>query len=323
MRHLLSALAVFLALTASARVAAQPAPPSPLPPQPTQPAPAAPPARPRPPVIDVHVHSTRITPQQELERMSALNIRYVVVTSLGPDLPAWAAALPADRYHASLALPCEGGVALEVKRPCWAGKNTLPPVGWVRAELKAGRLKGLGEITAAHIGLSPADKSLEPYWALAEEFDVPIAFHMGQGPQNAAYEGNPSGSVFPKYRQVLTSPDLLEETLLRHKRARVLLMHAGWPYQDTTLSILWGHPNVYVDIAGLQGGPRAIYYRYLRALIDSGFGKRILFGSDSPNLAGPAIDALVNADFITAEEKADILCENARRFYRLNEAVCR
>jgi len=59
-------------------------------------------------------------------------------------------------------------------------------------------------------------------------------------------------------------------------------------------------------------------------LVDAGFGKRIMFGSDTP--AGSdrrGIDAILAADFLTAEQKADILCGNAMRFLRLPEAVCR
>ena len=43
-------------------------------------------APPRPPIIDVHVHSTNTSPQQALERMKSLNIRFLVVSSLTSDL---------------------------------------------------------------------------------------------------------------------------------------------------------------------------------------------------------------------------------------------
>jgi len=45
---------------------------------------------PRPPVIDMHVHSTNITPEQELKRMAQFNIRYLVVSTLSADFPKWA-----------------------------------------------------------------------------------------------------------------------------------------------------------------------------------------------------------------------------------------
>jgi hypothetical protein len=52
---------------------------------------------PRPPVIDMHVHSTNTSPQDQIARMTALNVRYVWVATLAPELGAWAAALPATQ----------------------------------------------------------------------------------------------------------------------------------------------------------------------------------------------------------------------------------
>jgi Amidohydrolase len=73
----------------------------------------------------------------------------------------------------------------------------------------------------------------------------PVAIHMGSGPPNAAYEAR---YKLPESRMALNDPLLLEEVLLRHKRLRVLLMHAGWPFLELTVALLYAHPNVY-------GGP--------------------------------------------------------------------
>jgi hypothetical protein len=43
-------------------------------------------------------------------------------------------------------------------------------------------------------GLAPNDPGLEPYFALAEELDVPVGIHVGLGPPGAAYAES------PKYR---------------------------------------------------------------------------------------------------------------------------
>jgi predicted TIM-barrel fold metal-dependent hydrolase len=67
-------------------------------------------------------------------------------------------------------------------------------------------------------------------------------------------------------------PLLLEEVLLRHKRLRLFVMHAGWPRLDSMLALLYGHPNVYVDVAALQAPfivPRSGYFRYLRELVEA------------------------------------------------------
>ena len=152
-----------------------------------------------------------------------------------------------------------------------------------------------------------------------------VAIHMGPGPPGAAYPSSPVPFKFPEFRMALGNPLLLEEVLLRHKRLRVVVMHAGWPALDSMLALLYAHPNVYVDVAALQAQfavPRASYYRYLRGLVEGGYAKRIVFGSDFADQVGPGIDAVLAADFLTQDQKSDILCNNAARFLRLDAAVC-
>ena len=43
-----------------------------------------------------------------------------------------------------------------------------------------------------------------------------------------------------------------------------------------------------------------------------------MFGSDFPNQVGPGVDAILQMEFLSAEQKADILCNNAARFLRLS-----
>jgi predicted TIM-barrel fold metal-dependent hydrolase len=68
--------------------------------------------------------------------------------------------------------------------------------------------------------------------------------------------------------------------------------------------------------------PRPVAYRYLKSLIDNGLGKRLMFGSDQmiwPEVIGENIEAIETADFLTEEQKRDILYNNAARFLRLSD----
>ena len=119
---------------------------------------------------------------------------------------------------------------------------------------------------------------------------------------------------------------LLEEAMMRHKKLRLYAMPAGWPMLEPLIALLYAHPGVYVDVGGLQASlvPRASYYRHLRELVGAGFAKRIMFGSDFPvGGVGKGIDAILAADFRSADQKADILFGNAQRFFRLPESACR
>lgn len=56
------------------------------------------------------------------------------------------------------------------------------------------------------------------------------------------------------------------------------------------------------------------------ALVDAGFSDRILFGSDASLEEG--VDAIMEAGFLTPEQKEAILCRNAARFLRLGDEIC-
>lgn len=66
--------------------------------------------------------------------------------------------------------------------------------------------------------------------------------------------------------------------------------------------------------------PKKEFYNYLQRLIDAGFEKRIMFGSDEmqwPDALSAAVDTIQNAPMLTPEQKRDILYNNAARFLRL------
>jgi predicted TIM-barrel fold metal-dependent hydrolase len=177
-----------------------------------------------------------------------------------------------------------------------------------------GQVAVLGEVMAQYEGVSPNDPRLEPYWALAEELDIPVAIHMGPGDPAGPY-GN-SG-----YRASLGNPLLLEDVLVRHPRMRLYIMHAAYPMADELRALMFSHPQVYVDlgiIAFIE--PRAAFYAFLKELVDAGFADRIMFGSDQmiwPGVIGPAIRSIEQAPFLSDKQKRDIFYNNAARFLRL------
>ncbi len=191
-----------------------------------------------------------------------------------------------------------------------------PSVDSLRRLFHRGPFAVLGEISNQYVGIAPDDERMEPYWALAEELDIPVAIHLGEGPPGAA-------RLIPTYRARLSSPYLLEEVLIRHPRLRVSVMHYGSPLIEEMIAMLGAYPQLYVDIGGIQWFyPRAYFYSQLQRFIDAGFGKRVMFGSDQMNWPGviePAIAIIEEAPFLTEEQKRDILYNNAARFLRLSE----
>ena len=193
----------------------------------------------------------------------------------------------------------------------------LPDVSVLREDFRAGRLGVMGELGLVYAGVAPNDPQMEPYWALAEELDIPVGIHTGLAPPNTPYQ------CCPKFRNSLGNPALLEEVLIRHQKLRVYLMHAGYPYLQETKAIMHMYPQVYADLAAIDWlRPREEFHEYLRALVRAGFGKRLMFGSDQmvwPEGIGMAIQGIQSAEFLTDEQRRDIFFNNAVRFLRLDE----
>jgi predicted TIM-barrel fold metal-dependent hydrolase len=277
----------------------------------------------RPPIIDVHVHAyerderwtlkvpnprtgqpmTASTEQEHmlatLAEMEKYNIVKAVVSNHYQAVLRWQAASP-DRIIVSYGFDDPATVDL----------------AFVRREHAAGRLMALGELGLQYEGVSPNDPKMEPIWALAEDLDIPVGLHTGLAPSRTPY------MCCPKFRNALGNPALLEEVLIRHPKLRIYLMHAGFPYEQETFAIMHMYPQVYADLGVLDWNrPREEFHEYLRTLIRSGLGKRLMFGSDQmvwPEAVGLAVEGIESASFLTEEQKRDIFYNNAVRFFRLD-----
>jgi uncharacterized protein len=189
----------------------------------------------------------------------------------------------------------------------------------LRKDFTDGGFKVMGEIGLQYEGISPSDPSVDQYFALAEELDVPVAIHMGTGGSGRA------NVTTPKFRGSMGDPLLLEGLLAKHPKLRVQVMHAGYPMIDNMLTLLQANSHVYVDVAGLIWSyPLKEVNRYIERLVDAGFEDRVMFGTDQliwPHLMAYSISVIQNADYLTPEQKRDILYNNAARFLRLDTAT--
>jgi predicted TIM-barrel fold metal-dependent hydrolase len=274
------------------------------------------------PVIDVHLHAfgtdwvnyfrdTSWFPpgratnsdslrEQTLRLLQESGVRKAVASGIDQSIVSrWHAAAP-DRLIPALVLTLE------------------TPLDTVRARVKNGTIQVLGEAIWQYQGLPPDDRRLEPFWALAEELDLPLGIHLGPGPPGIQRE--------MPFRAGLGDPLALEAVLARHPRLRVWVMHAGWPLADRMVALLQSFPQVYVDIALINGMlPPAEFESYLRRLVNAGFGRNIMYGSDQalwPAAIPSTIKTIQSAEFLTEDQKQDILCANAARFLRLDLALC-
>lgn len=229
----------------------------------------------RQPIIDVHMHAIAADPAPVIAELDTHNVVAVVVSSLMlPRTQAWASR--DSRFVPSLAF-----------------REATVPLDTVRDLVQRRAVHALGELGFQYAGLRPDDPSLQPYFALAEELDVPVAIHM-------AGDGLPD---VPAFRVRLGDPLLLEEVLVRHPRLRVSVMHAGLPFAEGMLAIMRRYPQVYADLSKISDAnayPREQFHDYLRSLMRANLGERLMFGSDAagPGALGPSLEGITSASFL-------------------------
>ncbi len=187
-----------------------------------------------------------------------------------------------------------------------------PAAKELKPKYEDGFFTGMGEIATELKGIAPNDPKLEPYFALAEEYNLPTLIHTaGIGP------------YLPTFRTNAGNPLLLEDVLVRHPKLKLYVENSGYPFRDEMIAMMSQYPQLYGDVSTITWViPQEAFYDYLKALIRAGLGKRIMYGSDQmrwPEMIEKGIKSIENADFLTEEQKRDILYNNAVSFLELNE----
>jgi predicted TIM-barrel fold metal-dependent hydrolase len=300
----------------------------------------------RPPVIDVHVHTFSGIPG--VGPMCPFNPQFLASDPKSPESPTgWApqqctlqletAKSPEEYLKAMLAQYEELNVTAVVMgdpKEVQKWKDAAPtriimgtsfdnsmggadflPLDDLRAAFTKGGMQVMGEVGLQYRGMSPSDMSVDKYFALAEELDVPVGIHMGTGGSGRA------NIAMPKFRGSMGNPLLLEEVLARHPKLRLWIMHAGYPMIDNLLTLLQANSHVYVDVAGLIWSyPLKEVHGYIQRIVEAGFEDRVMFGTDQliwPKLMATSISVIEGATYLTPDQKRDILYNNAARFLRL------
>jgi uncharacterized protein len=310
---------------------------------------AQPSANPRPPVIDIHVHTFGGIPG--VGPMCPFNPQFLAADpSVKADPIGWAKqdctdllepSKTQEEYMKAVLAEYERlnvtAVVMGDQKSVQKWKDAAPgriipgtsfdngmmpgkyvPVEELRTAFTKGGFKVMGEVGLQYQGLSPSDPSVDAYFALAEELDIPVGIHMGTGGSGRA------NITMPKFRGSMGNPLLLEDLLARHPKLRVWIMHAGYPMIDQLLTLLQANAYVYVDVAGLIWSyPLKEVHNYIQRIVEAGFEDRVMFGTDQlvwPKLMATSISVIEGATYLSPQQKRDILYNNAARFLRLDKA---
>jgi len=181
------------------------------------------------------------------------------------------------------------------------------------------KIEVYGEIVPPLSGTTISDPEWQPYLKICEQYDIPLAIHTGATPP--AIEG----TWRSKTRLRLGDPYLIEDVVVRYPRLRIYMCHSGQQYHERALTLMMDYPRLYSDLGWvLWGDP--LKKRYAREFLanakEAGCVNRIMFGSDQmywPQAIEMSIEYLNSLDFLTEQDKRDILYNNAVRFLRLKD----
>lgn len=257
-------------------------------------------------IIDVHVHaSIQSTMVRKFSDIEKYKITQGAIS--GPwSLMEQVRAKGKGNFLYGLMFPCPNNFAYTLGAKCFDSGSEYPDTVWVKKQIEEKRIDFLGELLNQYYGISPSDSSLDPYYRLAERYNLPVGVHLGLADP---------GSVFkwaPNFKASLGNPLLLEDVLKKYPKLRVWIMHAGHPYSQEILALMWIYPQVYVDLAAIAIPDFKNFYSYMKTLIDAGLEDRIMYGSDG-EVAG-SVKAINDLDFLTLAQKEKIFKKNARVF---------
>jgi len=284
------------------------------------------------PIIDIHMHAFQWNKYGDPPPPNLITGKRPTARSNNEAIEAYIAEM--DRYNIVLAVGSGqlemvkemkahvlnrfiGGIEFpKYTSPVNKRMEKWPSLNELRILYESGQLKIMGEITAQYAGVAPNDPKLEPYFALAEELDIPVCLHTGFGPPMSPYMGDPN------FRMRHGNPLLLEDVLVKHPRLRIYIAHGGYPNLSETIALMLMYRQVYMDISAINWLlTREEFHAYLQRLMQARLGKRIMFGTDQmiwPDAVGMSVDAIESATFLTEAQKRDIFFKNAARFLRLD-----
>jgi predicted TIM-barrel fold metal-dependent hydrolase len=185
--------------------------------------------------------------------------------------------------------------------------------------VKQGEVDVFGEIGAYYRGLTLADPLYDPYLRICEQYGIPVAYHTGGGPPGITYRGAPNA------RLIVGNPLLIEDVLAKYPKLKIYLMHAGEFYYEEAARLMMSYPHVYADLGVvLWAHPMLKHYgrEFLVRAKEFGMLDRVMFGSDQmvwPHAIENSIVQLESLDFLSVQERRNILYNNAARFLNLTE----
>ena len=277
------------------------------------------------PIIDVHIHITKgYSDNEDYNTMDSdidlAKIKWMsksfdnnnIVLALGGGPMKYAKLWQErdKRHWSGPRFPCNP--LREQDEPC---ESELPDLKALEILYKNGTFKYLGETSFHSMGIHPSDERFDPYWALAEKYQIPIGFHADRGPFKRNMEETPN------WNEDYANPLLLLPILEKYPNLKIYLMHYPGSYFEECLEVMKKYPQIYCEITAVSMfAPKAVWEPRVKKLFDEGLGNRLMFGSDYFGTIRKNIEIVYNLDWLSDEQKRSVYYDNAARFLNLSES---
>ncbi len=277
------------------------------------------------PIIDTHIHITKgyldnedynnIDPDIDLAKIEWMSQRFDennIVLALGGGpmkyVKLWQ---EKDKRHwTGPRLPCNP--LREQDEPC---ESELPDIEELERLYKNGTFKYLGETAFNSMGIHPADERFNPYWGLAEKYQIPIGFHADRGPFKRNMEET------PHWNEDYANPLLLLPVLEKYPNLKIYLMHYPGSYFEECLEVMKKYPQIYCEISAVSMfAPKEMWEPKVKKLYSEGLGERLMFASDYVGTIRKNIEIIYNLEWLTSQQKKDVYYNNAARFLQLSDS---
>ncbi len=189
---------------------------------------------------------------------------------------------------------------------------TPPILEELRGYLRDGSIRGL-KLYPGYEPFFPNDPALEPLYALAEEFSVPVMIHSGD-------------TFTPRGKLKFAHPLNIDEVAVDHPGVNFVICHLGNPWIRDCMEVVYKNKNVYTDISGLVLGDfsdrfESFMRKQLQEMLEYGVEPdKVLFGTDWPLASMESYLEFMEELGIPERERKKIMWENAAGLFHLSPA---
>ena len=175
--------------------------------------------------------------------------------------------------------------------------------------LADGSVRGL-KLYPGYEPFYPADPKLDPVYALAEKFDVPVMIHSGD-------------TYTPKGKIKYSHPLHVDDVAVDHSKVKFVICHVGNPWFRDTMEVVYKNENVYTDISGLVLGNFTDRFesfmrkQFTEMLVYGVQPSKVLYGTDWPISSMDSYLEFMQDLPIPPADRRKIMWENAAKLFKL------